>query len=564
MNAATAPTAEQPNRSRPDEEMDHEMEHAARARLKMGWGQRAVVALLLTVVIVPSVAGIYSYVSGVPLHLLAGKKQETESEAEDELTSYKLVPDKPHTVGLTDEVAKSLGITRGDRESIAIAQPPAQMRPLVLFGSTAFDPARLYRVRARFAPCKVIEIAQRWDRDPKTGRTEFRELRGGDHVTKGELLGIFHSVDVGSKKNDLLQGLVQLQLDQQILDKAEAHQFAVPDVLLLTQRRLVWGDRTEINRALNTLKTYDIPQDEIDALHAEAKKMSANKDAWSHTPEGRWVKGENLAKEAKNGIIHEKDDLWGRVSLRSPSDGIIVERNVTVDEMVVDNTINLFQIADVSRLLVKVFCPEDELPALESLRSDQRRWTVQTVGTTSAAGLSGTIDEVAFIIDPNQHTAVIKGYVENPNQQIRAGQFVTATVNIPPPDDVVEIPVNALYEDGLQSLVFVQPDPTKREYTMRRVQVTHRFDRSVFIRKTPLAAETQRTPEEADAGLLPKEPLQPGDRVLVAATVELKRVVIDLESRPNHSAANSVASAKKPMATDIAPRSETTQKAGKG
>jgi hypothetical protein len=36
--------------------------------------------------------------------------------------------------------------------------------------------------------------------------------------------------------------------------------------------------------------------------------------------------------------------------------------------------------------------------------------------------------------------------------------------------------------------MFAQPDATKREYTMRRVQVTRRFDRSAFIRKTPLPA----------------------------------------------------------------------------
>jgi len=38
----------------------------------------------------------------------------------------------------------------------------------------------------------------------------------------------------------------------------------------------VQGDRTEVNRALNNLKIWDIPQDEIDALHAEAKKISAD------------------------------------------------------------------------------------------------------------------------------------------------------------------------------------------------------------------------------------------------------------------------------------------------
>ena len=43
--------------------------------------------------------------------------------------------------------------------------------------------------------------------------------------------------------------------------------------------------------------------------------------------------------------------------MRAPFDGVIVERNVHKDEMVVDNTINLFQIAQVKKLLVIATAP---------------------------------------------------------------------------------------------------------------------------------------------------------------------------------------------------------------
>jgi cobalt-zinc-cadmium efflux system membrane fusion protein len=209
--------------------------------------------------------------------------------------------------------------------------------------------------------------------------------------------------------------------------------------------------------------------------------------------------------------------------------------------MVVDNTVNLFQIADVDRLLVVVSCPEDELPALEALDRDERAWRVQTVGASAAAGLSGAIDEIGYVIDPNQHTAVIKGYVENPGRHIRAGQFVTATVNIPAPAGVVEIPVDAVVDDGIQSLVFVQPDPGAHRFTMRRVEVAHRFEHTVFVRSTPVPEDEQLTAEEAEQGLMPKEPLRPGERVLVAGPVELKAVVLDLESRLKSESAELVA-----------------------
>ncbi len=164
--------------------------------------------------------------------------------------------------------------------------------------------------------------------------------------------------------------------------------------------------------------------------------------------------------------------------------------------------------------------------------ADERKWTVQTVGSAAATGLAGTIDEIGYMIDPNQHTAVIKGYVDNPGNRIRAGQYVTATVNIPPPDDVVEIPVYALEEDGRQSLVFVQPDAARHEFTMRRVQVTNRFDRTVFVRNKPMPKEEQLTAQDKEEGLLPIEALRPGERVLLSGTMELKAALLDLESQP--------------------------------
>jgi cobalt-zinc-cadmium efflux system membrane fusion protein len=406
------------------------------------------------------------------------------------------------------------------------------MPPLVLPGSTDLDKARLARVRARFAPARVVQIGQVWDANPKTGATEYRELRPGDSVSKGEVLGVFYSADVGSKKNDLLDALVQLELDQRILDEAEAHRESVPGVFLLTYVRAVQGDRNAIHRAMENLKLWDIPQSEIDALHAEAKKISADKNAWLKTPEGRWVKGEAQATDGKGKPEKELENPWGRVTLRAPFDGIIIEQNVSRDEMVVDNTVNLFQIADVNRLMVIANCPEDALPTLDALRGNEKRWTVRTVGAESITGLPGTIDSIGYLIDPNQHTAIVKGYVDNPGKRIRSGQFVSATVTIPPPNGAVEIPTDALVDDGQQSVVFVQPDAATNHFTMRRVQVTHRFERSVFVRSTPIPKEPQQTTPEAQEGRLPIEPLRAGERVLQAGAVELKAALLDLESQP--------------------------------
>ncbi|MGZ3301863.1 MAG: efflux RND transporter periplasmic adaptor subunit [Isosphaeraceae bacterium] len=532
----------------------------------MGIGQKAVVAILLTVVLVPPLAGFYSYFSGIPLHLLASSKEAEKAPDTAAPARVSLVSGQAHTLQVPEEVCAALGIRKRERDAAAVAQAPRTMRPLVLPGSTALDPTRLARIRARFAPARVVQLGQVWDYSRKTGQTEFRELRQGDSVSKGDILGVFYSLDVGSKKNDLLDALVQLELDQEILDEAQKHVEAVPQVFMLSTFRAVQGDRNAINRALNNLKLWDIPQDEIDALHAEAKKIGADRDAWLKTPEGRWVNREKqaAATKADPGKEKETEDPWGKVTLRAPFDGVIVERNVHKDEMVVDNTVNLFQIADVSRLLVIASCPEDSLPSLEALGGSERRWSVRTVGAGSATGLPGTIDEIGYLIDPNQHTAVIKGYVDNPGKRIRGGQYVIATVNIPPPDDVVEIPTDALADDGMQDVAFVQPDASIQRFTMRRVQVTQRFDRAVFVRSTPIPKEEQLTAKEAEEGLLPKEPLRPGERVLLAGAVELKAALLELESRPETKPASTAAKEKTRSVVELLSPPERKPKAGKG
>jgi cobalt-zinc-cadmium efflux system membrane fusion protein len=425
----------------------------------------------------------------------------------------KLVEGRPHTLAVPKEVRTALGIRKGDVDGIVEAKPATRKRPLVMSGSTALDPTRLHRVRARFAPspssAEVVHIAQVPEDRTQSGKLEtvMREIRSGDRVKKGDLLAVFESVDVGNKKNDLIDAMYQLKLDEEILKKAEAKADVVPEVFLLSQRRAVQGDINTINRAVSTLKTWGISEEDIDAVRAEAENVK------------------------KRGGKHdkEKDALWARVELRAPADGIIIERNVALHEIIVDNTTNLFQIANVDRLSIFANAPEDELPALQALPTSDRQWTVKTVGSPIVKGF---VDDISYIIDPNQHMAVIKGHIDNPKGILRAGQFITATVELPPPDNVVEVPLDAVVDDGLQCVVLVQTDPKNHPdyFTLRRVDVTQRFEQTVFIRSKAFSALEQNATEDAEFGLLSREPLRPGERVIPTAVGELKAALLDKEA----------------------------------
>jgi cobalt-zinc-cadmium efflux system membrane fusion protein len=492
-----------------------------------------------------------AFVLGVPIPGLHAAPKEMKITAAPAL-GVRLVKGARHTLEVPVEVRETLGIRTGGQDHVAITRVPTQTRPLTLYGSTALDPTRLMRIRARFAPAEVVLIGTTID-PLKTGSSQerTRELRPGDWVKKGQVLGVFFSVDVGSKKNDLLDSLVQLLLDQKILDNIVKSRGSVPAIYLWNQERAVQTDRNAVSRALNNLKVWNIPQEEIDALQEEAKQIAADKNAWYKTPAGRWVKNGEKAVDQQardlrlgpaKGPVERVDPAaenanpWGRVTLRAPFDGIIVERNIVPHEIVQDSTINLFQIAQVHRLLVVANAPEDELPNLNALDLPQRKWKVKTVGLKGATDLEGPIEEIGYLIDPNQHTAVIKGYIDNPKLAIRSGQFISATVQIPPPPDVVEIPMDAVVEDGQMCVVFVQTDAKRHQYTMRRVQLAHRFDKVAFVRSTPFAEKERLSPAEKEQGLLPLEPLRPGERILTTGVGELKAALLDLESGPNASA----------------------------
>jgi cobalt-zinc-cadmium efflux system membrane fusion protein len=492
-------------------------ETTARTARRAGFMSTAVVVAGLVVL-----AGFVAFVVGVPLPGLSAHEPEVMAR-EPARPNVGLVPDRQHTLAVPEDVRASLGIRKDGKDRITTAQVPTEKLPLALSGSTAFDPAGLMRVRARFAPAEAVAIGT--FEDTSRGTTIPRELRPGDVVRKDQPLVTFYSVDVGTKKNDLVDALVSLKLDQELLDASQRayDKGSLPALDLLAAKSKVQGDANSINRAENTLRAWNVPPEDIEAVRKEAEEIIKHGGRQAQTPEER----------------EKQLDRWARVVLKAPRTGVIVERNVALNETVVDNTINLFQIARVDPLQVIANAPEDELPKLQALLDGgEHKWKVRLLGATN--DIDGTIDTIGYLIDVNQHSAFVKGHIPNADRRLRSGQFVTATIEQAPPDDVVEVPMSALVDDGKQTVVFVREDPKKPdELTMRRVEVTRRFERRsgdperveqrAFVRSRFDGGKADELPPEAE-GLLPRRPLKPDEQVITAGVLELKKELEDRES----------------------------------
>jgi cobalt-zinc-cadmium efflux system membrane fusion protein len=210
---------------------------------------------------------------------------------------------------------------------------------------------------------------------------------------------------------------------------------------------------------------------------------------------------------------------WARLEVRAPLDGVVVERNAVLGDLV-DTGVDLFMIADLSRLRVSAHAYEEDLPKLDALKEGQRRWAIRVASDPNAELHSGGFDQIGRVIDPTQHTALVMGWVPNADNRLRVGQFITAKIALPRPHDEVAIPASALVEQGDEKIVFVQPDEKQFFYARRRVAMTRRAGPTIYVR-------TRIAPGEEHHGL---QPLAVGQRVVSSGAVPLLAMLSDLEA----------------------------------
>src|SRR5262249_18350476 len=115
----------------------------------------------------------------------------------------------------------------------------------------------------------------------------------------------------------------------------------------------------------------------------------------------------------------------------------------------------------------------------------------------------------------------VKGQVSNPEGRLLSGQFITATVSIPPAPDELVIPASALAEDGDERIIFTQRDASEPRYTLRHVQVLMRGRDEIHI-------SSQVPPRDKGRSL---GPFHQGGRIATAGTLEMWAELRSFERR---------------------------------
>jgi len=229
------------------------------------------------------------------------------------------------------------------------------------------------------------------------------------------------------------------------------------------------------------------------------------------------------------------DRTWAELDILAPMAGVILEKNFTVGD-IVDTSHDMFKIADLSRLGVMANVYEEDLPRLVALPPDDRRWEVELLAEPGLPPRKGRFERIGNVIDTTQHTAVVNGWHDNPEGELRVGQFVSATVGLPNRPGLVLVPISSLKDDGSRTYVFVARDKDNTMFSRREVRVVRRGAVMALLESRPKA-------EASDESKL--QPIEEGERVVDSGVVELAGAFNVLETqRPTVAVSTSAGSSQ--------------------
>jgi RND family efflux transporter, MFP subunit len=136
------------------------------------------------------------------------------------------------------------------------------------------------------------------------------------------------------------------------------------------------------------------------------------------------------------------------VAVRAPFAGTVVERHVTLGE-VIEPATDLFTLADLSTLWVVADVPEKDIPFVKTgLLVDVR------VSPYPNEVFNGTVTYVGDQIDPSTRTVKVRTEIDNSLGMLKSEMFATVFITTDVTSDVLAIPEDAVQTDGNEKIRF--------------------------------------------------------------------------------------------------------------
>lgn len=309
---------------------------------------------------------------------------------------------QPTTVEQADD-ANSVAVPHPDQFPVVPVQNRKLGREIHVNGVVSPDVTRSVPVLS-LAGGRVVEI----------------RARLGDDVKKGQLLLLIHSPDLAGAFSDYHKFAADEQLARKQLERAQ----------------LLFSRGASAQRDLEAAQDAETKA-KVDLSTAEERLRLLGVDTKNPTP---------------------------ILPVKAPISGTIIEQNITGGSGVrsLDNSPNLFTIADMSHIWVICDVYEDMLPSVN-------------IGDVASIRLNaypdrqfkGKVSNISRVLDPTTRAAKVRIELDNPQKIMRVGMFVTASFQSKSRKETAVIPTSAVIRLHDRDWVY-RPDGSNR---FRRVEV---------------------------------------------------------------------------------------------
>lgn len=280
-----------------------------------------------------------------------------------------------------------------------------------------------------------------------SGRVIDIKVRQGDAVKKGDVLLIVESPELGRSQSAFLQRRTEAEVAAAAVDPAkDAYERA----------RKLFDESQGI--ALG-----EVQKREVDYRAAVGAKATSQSQVEAAENELHLL---GFTQDDVNKLAETKE-IKPQFTIRAPIDGQIVEREVTLGELVGPDKERLLVIADTKDLWVLADVPEGRL-AQVGVGSPAE------IGVVSMQGdcIKGQVSLIGAEVDPTTRVARVRIVVENTNGKLKPGMFARVILSdANAADAVIAIPQEAVQTVEGSPAVFVPVDGEPNTFARRAVVV---------------------------------------------------------------------------------------------
>lgn len=325
-------------------------------------------------------------------------------------------------VKLSPAAAERAGIRIGKAEMRALSAS------IVAPGRLAFDGDSMAHVGS------VVE-----------GRIVELKIRVGDAVKKGDVLVVVESPELGRSQSEFLQRRTEA-------DVAAAAVAPSKDAYDRAQQLF---DQTQ-GIAFTEVQKRQV---EYQAAVGNAATSKAAMQAAENELHLLGVTQEEMEKLIKTGEINP------RYEIRAPINGKVIEREVTLGELVSPDKERLIVLADTSSYWVWADVPEARLGEIGVGSSAD-----VLVAALGDQRIAGEVSLLSAEVDPNTRSARVRVVVKNGNNTLRPGMFARVTVFAEEGERILSVPEEAVQTVEGEPSVFVPVDGEPNTFAKRPIK----------------------------------------------------------------------------------------------